>query len=720
MQDGTIYLKRIMDTYYKVTETGSFCFDTRLNPVLSHPELIPLHEFTCLGFNKLLSFLAETFSSTVSDNKYYAYFLHNNIVCHVVFLTDNNNYIGAIVTEPILVKSLTDAELNALASQNRIPNLTYTDLHKILLKKKIVAYDKAMTYGTVLYSLCTSLFKENAGLQILKSYPNTTKKTASLPVDDGPVWNVKGIERHIPSSTYLSIKRAIQEGDTKKIIHIINQQSASNAPMYQLHNTDHIRSIKNSFIKLCSMVCYTAIDAGAPYVQTLDMSDDMILKMELTDNITELYEMMKNTLIELTRAVSDSKKSIYSQPVRKILDYLYSHYSEKITLEDLSNITRLSTYYISNLIKTETGLSLNDNINKIRIEQSQKMLLEKNASILEVAQSVGFRYQNHFAAVFKKYSGITPSDYRNAHGISLSGNYPQLDMPIGEIISQATQQAKSKLAIFNGLYDTARIVDPVEHTSWFIYENDTPQPELNCYNFWNKNESCQNCVSMRAYVQNDTFFKLEQKNGQTYLVLAFPEGIGKSTYITEIIKDISNQSIINISPGGQNSAIITADSFKDAQTGFYTRYYIDKHLPEEIRKSRIEQTQLSLIAAVITLPEKTADTYEAASLIADSDQVCLEASLKACLDTCLTSPDDWIGHYAGNILLFVLHNSTEEQIIDISHTIQNKLSERLNTLGYKDISVHTAEQSLNQEPLETGEMLYLLIAKLYAKAQSDT
>lgn len=708
MRDCTIYLKRIMDTYLKVTETGSYCFDIRLNLILSNTDYITVNELSTLGFNKVLSFLAETFSNTVSDKRYFAFFLHNNIICHIVFIIRNNNYIGAIVSEPIMVKALSDTEFNELASNLQIAEHKKSEIHKFLSRKKTIGYDKAMACGTVLYSLSFSLIKENAATQILKSYQNTTKKIVKSSFSENHTWNVKGIERHIPSSTYLSLKQAIQEGDTPKLLNLINQQGASFAPMQQLHSTDHIRSIKNSFIKLCSMVCYTAIDAGAPYVQTLDTTDDMILKMELTDNVTEIYEMMRNVLTTLTKAVSDSKKSIYSQPVRKILDYLYSHYSEKVTLEDLSNITRLSTYYISNLIKSETGMSLNDNINNIRIEQSKKLLLEKNSSILEVAQSVGFHYQNHFAAVFKRYCGISPSDYRNAHGVSFVGMTSMTEAATNKLLSQIIFQIKSKLTIFDGLYDTARIVDPIEHTSWMIYGEEAPETKATCFHFWNNNESCQNCISIRAYVQNDTFFKLEQKEKQTYLVLAFPEYIGKSVYITELLKDISSQSIINITANITNPLLDTADKFKDMQTGFYTRYYIDKHLPIDIRKAKAEQKSLALIAIVFTLPEQTNGIYEFLPLLSESAL------------SCLPGPEDWIGHYAGNILLFVLHGKAEEQMQEINHNIQTTLKGKLNSIGFSDIDIQTADQHLSQEVFEAGELFYLLFAKLYAKAQSDT
>lgn len=705
MQESTIYIRRIMDTFYKVTDIGSFCFDTHLTLVSNYPDSLSLQAFSCLGINNLLNFLAESFSTTVSTNRYIAYFLHNNIICHITFLARNNKYLGAIVSEPILIKSLSGAELDALSTQFHTASLNKTEVQRFLFKKRTIPYDKALSYGTALHSLCSSLFREHVTPQILKTHAEVKVKSNKQIVVDTKAWNIKGIERHIPSSSYLSIKQSIHDGDTDRIINIIEHNSAANAPMHRLHKTDHVRSIKNSFIKLCTMACYTAIDAGAPYVQTLDIADDMILKMELSDNTIEIYQMMKSMLIEFTRLVSDSKKSIYSQPVRKVMDYLYNHYSDKVTLEDLSNITRFSTYYLSNLIKTETGFSLNDNINKLRIEQSQKILKEKSISILEIAQSVGFRYQNHFAAVFKKYTGITPSEFRHTHGINPATLQPQSEISGKETLIKAIPQMKLKLNTFHGFYDAVRIVDPTEHTSIFLYGNDILNTELICYDFWNKKESCKNCISLRAHAQDDTFFKLEKKDGQTYLLLAFPEHIGKNIYIAELLKDISKQSIINISSSQDNIPLKdNSDNYKDAQTGFFRKYYIDKHLPEEVRKSKAENVPLTLMAATFTLPNSPALISDFISLLADS------------AISSLSSEDDWIGQYASNAILFVLHNSTEEQAREVSLQIQGKL----NTYYSNNDILHFTIQSLSQEIYGAGELLYLLFAKLFGKVQSDT
>lgn len=451
------------------------------------------------------------------------------------------------------------------------------------------------------------------------------------------------------------------------------------------------------------MACFAAIDAGTPYTQTLDLADDMILGMESVENVAEVYELMKTMLTEFTRLVANRKNAGYSKPVREIMDYLYANYDEKVSLEDLSELTRLSTYYISNLIKTETGLSLNDNLNKIRIEQSQKFLLEKNASILEVAQNVGFHYQNHFAAVFKKYTGLSPSEYRNIQGIETQSAFPAG----GEFVSLAIQQLKTKLNLFTSLYDIVRVVDPVGHNSWIIYGDTVPDKDesLVCYSFWNRNESCQNCISMRAYIQNDTFFKLDKKEDSTFLVLAFPQYIGKTVYISEIIKDISKQSIIsvkNAKPGSQ-----PGNSDKDPNTGTYTRHYVDGQLPKEIRRFKLEQRPFTLMAAAYPPAKELEESYRLSSLFA-------KASL-----SCLPLREDWVGYYTGNLCLIALHNCTGEQAGTISGQIQDKFKEELEEPFSGEVSLHFAWQELTEEISEVGELLYLLFAKLNQEAQDD-
>ena len=67
---------------------------------------------------------------------------------------------------------------------------------------------------------------------------------------------------------------------------------------------------------------------------------------------------------------------------------------------------------LSRKFKKETGQSLTDYINKLRIKEALYMMENHNLSITDIAYMTGFNDVNYFTKVFKKYKRMTPSSYR--------------------------------------------------------------------------------------------------------------------------------------------------------------------------------------------------------------------------------------------------------------------------------------------------------------------
>lgn len=74
----------------------------------------------------------------------------------------------------------------------------------------------------------------------------------------------------------------------------------------------------------------------------------------------------------------------------------------------------LSSSYLCRVFKEETGVNINTYINNLRMAKAVRLLEDKNYYIKEVAISVGFDDQLYFSRLFKKYYGVTPSQYRAA------------------------------------------------------------------------------------------------------------------------------------------------------------------------------------------------------------------------------------------------------------------------------------------------------------------
>ena len=68
--------------------------------------------------------------------------------------------------------------------------------------------------------------------------------------------------------------------------------------------------------------------------------------------------------------------------------------------------------YLSMLFKHVTGLTFRDYLNKVRVEDAKRLLISTDYQIMEIAVACGFNDQSYFTKVFKKYTGLSPRNFR--------------------------------------------------------------------------------------------------------------------------------------------------------------------------------------------------------------------------------------------------------------------------------------------------------------------
>lgn len=85
---------------------------------------------------------------------------------------------------------------------------------------------------------------------------------------------------------------------------------------------------------------------------------------------------------------------------------------KSITLNDLSDLTGISKYYLLRSFTKQKGISPYCYLETIRIGNAKK-LLEQQIAPIDVALQTGFTDQSHFTNFFKKLIGLTPKQYMN-------------------------------------------------------------------------------------------------------------------------------------------------------------------------------------------------------------------------------------------------------------------------------------------------------------------
>ena len=98
--------------------------------------------------------------------------------------------------------------------------------------------------------------------------------------------------------------------------------------------------------------------------------------------------------------------------MQQITDYINQHYTEPLTLKQISDEVYISENYLSHLFKREAGLSPMQYMMQRRMGEAQSLLVETSLQIAEISDKLGFSSDAHFSKMFKKYVGTTPKDYR--------------------------------------------------------------------------------------------------------------------------------------------------------------------------------------------------------------------------------------------------------------------------------------------------------------------
>lgn len=100
--------------------------------------------------------------------------------------------------------------------------------------------------------------------------------------------------------------------------------------------------------------------------------------------------------------------------VKEIMYYIMEHYSEIYGLEDLAGIFYLDKSYLSRIFKEVTNFTVNEFINLQKVDRARNLLLDESLSIEDISKKLGYERHSYFDRVFKKYTGMSPLQYRKS------------------------------------------------------------------------------------------------------------------------------------------------------------------------------------------------------------------------------------------------------------------------------------------------------------------
>jgi AraC family transcriptional regulator len=127
-------------------------------------------------------------------------------------------------------------------------------------------------------------------------------------------------------------------------------------------------------------------------------------------NALAVYLVKRYAVRQLTPAAY--KGGLPGHRLKRVLDYIAESLEENISLSQLAAIAGMSPHYFSELFKQSTGRAPHNYVLLQRIERAKHQLRDPKRSIIDAGLDAGFQNPSHFARVFRKLEGTTPSKFR--------------------------------------------------------------------------------------------------------------------------------------------------------------------------------------------------------------------------------------------------------------------------------------------------------------------
>lgn len=132
-------------------------------------------------------------------------------------------------------------------------------------------------------------------------------------------------------------------------------------------------------------------------------------------NAQELLRLLQDGVSGELNRLRRERSQREARPITDAKHFIQQHYQESLRLEDVSNAVGFNATYFSAMFKKETGQNFMDYLTELRMNKAKELLCGDECSVQDVAEQVGYRDLKYFSRLFKKTTGISPSDYKKLY-----------------------------------------------------------------------------------------------------------------------------------------------------------------------------------------------------------------------------------------------------------------------------------------------------------------
>ena len=211
---------------------------------------------------------------------------------------------------------------------------------------------------------------------------------------------LKGVAPNVFIVTFTSDSEAMRYFENRKIAASMATKQHIAAILHEASNTFEL-PFNNPRMQELTLKSSDSLWGGA---------ETIILRLQLM-----LIEIIRENQYYMTsRKMFHSKEIINDAFALRIIEFMDEHLYSKFTLDDLSRALSYGKTYISRHFLKVCGYSVIDYFNMMKVNEAKRLIRETRYNFFEISEMLMFSNSHYFSTMFKKHTGMTPSQYKKS------------------------------------------------------------------------------------------------------------------------------------------------------------------------------------------------------------------------------------------------------------------------------------------------------------------
>ncbi len=171
--------------------------------------------------------------------------------------------------------------------------------------------------------------------------------------------------------------------------------------------------VKNIAISVVNLIQIVLTEQNEMFENIFGKNYRIWQRLEKIESLIDLKKWLEDILCRCIEYLEKARNTVYERVAEDIKRVVREKYGEHITVSDIAALVNYSPSQANVIFKKSTGTTIFDYLSEYRLDRAKELLGDPYSRVYLVADAVGYKNKSHFCLQFKKYTGLSPSQYKD-------------------------------------------------------------------------------------------------------------------------------------------------------------------------------------------------------------------------------------------------------------------------------------------------------------------